>query len=528
MMSMRARPSGRPGRAGRGRPRRLPLRRAPAPLPVSRFAGRSALFQLGSSRSAGAQAADGVDQHVVRAGRTPLSDRPLQTSQEAPKARALGPSRAGGGRAADRPVRPPQACHRRSSSCARRVRPTRGQRAGRKERRAQAFDAEPHGEPRKLGHVLVAVPRREEAAIERRRDRRARAGGPQCRCIGARSGLRRRPAVRAGRPGPDPRASSLSSSRIRQWSRHAVEHLGQPRGQTRRCPFGHRQDKAARQRPQVRRCRPCGPRQAMRRRRVRRKAACRSGLDGCGAACPAGVPTTPSTACRTGPARMRSAIPLKPGRVDRQRRKRAQGPLPLRGRRRRHDSTSATARSTRLTELASSSGSRRSRWLMASGATRRRLGAVRLRGALVGGQRACGAQQRQFSPQPVDAQGHAELCAIAQHRLGCRHERQRGSRAVMIASRILASSACHFAMKQSVVVSKACRRRITSMRSSMSVGERTSTESPKRSRSCGRSSPSSGLPEPTSTKRAGCRIDRPSRSTAFTPVCATSSSRSTM
>ncbi len=63
--------------------------------------------------------------------------------------------------------------------------------------------------------------------------------------------------------------------------------------------------------------------------------------------------------------------------------------------------------------------------------------------------------------------------------------------------------------------------------SARSSGVRTSTERPKRSSSCGRSSPSSGLPLPTSTKRAGWRMLSPSRSTTFSPEAATSSSRST-
>jgi hypothetical protein len=54
------------------------------------------------------------------------------------------------------------------------------------------------------------------------------------------------------------------------------------------------------------------------------------------------------------------------------------------------------------------------------------------------------------------------------------------------------------------------------------LGEVTSTDRPNRSSSCGRNSPSSGLPDPTSTNRAGWRIDSPSRSTTFSPDCATS------
>ncbi len=71
------------------------------------------------------------------------------------------------------------------------------------------------------------------------------------------------------------------------------------------------------------------------------------------------------------------------------------------------------------------------------------------------------------------------------------------------------------------------RRRTISARCWGSVGALTSTESPKRSSSCGRSSPSSGFMEPTRTKRAACEWDTPSRPTQLTPEAATSSSTST-
>ena len=61
----------------------------------------------------------------------------------------------------------------------------------------------------------------------------------------------------------------------------------------------------------------------------------------------------------------------------------------------------------------------------------------------------------------------------------------------------------------------------------MSCGVRTWTDKPKRSSNCGRNSPSSGLPLPTRTKRAGWRMLRPSRSTRFSPEAATSIKRST-
>ena len=56
----------------------------------------------------------------------------------------------------------------------------------------------------------------------------------------------------------------------------------------------------------------------------------------------------------------------------------------------------------------------------------------------------------------------------------------------------------------------------------------TSTHNPKRSSSCGRSSPSSGFIVPTRMNREGCETDTPSRSTVFTPIAAASSSTSTM
>ena len=61
--------------------------------------------------------------------------------------------------------------------------------------------------------------------------------------------------------------------------------------------------------------------------------------------------------------------------------------------------------------------------------------------------------------------------------------------------------------------SKASRRRTTSARSAGSRVAATSTVSPNRSSSCGRSSPSSGFIVPTSRNRAACQTETPSRST---------------
>src|SRR6266851_4953727 len=75
---------------------------------------------------------------------------------------------------------------------------------------------------------------------------------------------------------------------------------------------------------------------------------------------------------------------------------------------------------------------------------------------------------------------------------------------------------------------KSASRSAISTRSSGSRMPSTSTHSPKRSSSCGRSSPSSGFMVPTRMKREGCENDTPSLSTEFTPIAAASSSTSTM
>ena len=70
--------------------------------------------------------------------------------------------------------------------------------------------------------------------------------------------------------------------------------------------------------------------------------------------------------------------------------------------------TSATARSTRTVEPASSSGLRRSRWRSAGAATRRRCDVVDARVAVERGERARRAHQRQFAAQAIGAELHAQ------------------------------------------------------------------------------------------------------------------------
>src|SRR5450759_1328309 len=75
---------------------------------------------------------------------------------------------------------------------------------------------------------------------------------------------------------------------------------------------------------------------------------------------------------------------------------------------------------------------------------------------------------------------------------------------------------------------KAASRSAMSTRSSGSRMPSTSTHSPKRSSSCGRSSPSSGFIVPTRMNRDGWANDTPSRSTTLTPIAAASRRTSTM
>mmetsp|Transcript_38901 Transcript_38901/g.72336 ORF Transcript_38901/g.72336 Transcript_38901/m.72336 type:complete len:209 (-) Transcript_38901:747-1373(-) len=104
-----------------------------------------------------------------------------------------------------------------------------------------------------------------------------------------------------------------------------------------------------------------------------------------------------------------------------------------------------------------------------------------------------------------------------------------GSRS--LASRTRALKASSWAAQTSSIFSGACdhskARVSTSLRQSAPSAVRMLHVRPKRSRSCGLKSPSSGCEVPTSTKRAGCRTLTPSRSTVFTPPAALSSRTST-
>mmetsp|Transcript_20844 Transcript_20844/g.58074 ORF Transcript_20844/g.58074 Transcript_20844/m.58074 type:complete len:250 (-) Transcript_20844:550-1299(-) len=86
----------------------------------------------------------------------------------------------------------------------------------------------------------------------------------------------------------------------------------------------------------------------------------------------------------------------------------------------------------------------------------------------------------------------------------------------------LASSA-----RASGFASYAIRSSTSCVRMSLSMRVPTCTDRPNRSSSCGRSSPSCGLPEPIMIKRAGCTMEMPSRSTVLTPLAALSSTTST-
>ena len=101
------------------------------------------------------------------------------------------------------------------------------------------------------------------------------------------------------------------------------------------------------------------------------------------------------------------------------------------------------------------------------------------------------------------------------------------ARASAIRRAVAASASAKVAANAAGSDSNAIRLRTTSTRVSTSRDARTSTVSPNRSSSCGRSSPSSGFIVPTSRNDAACDTDTPSRSTCARPIAAASSRRST-
>jgi len=98
---------------------------------------------------------------------------------------------------------------------------------------------------------------------------------------------------------------------------------------------------------------------------------------------------------------------------------------------------------------------------------------------------------------------------------------------VMILAARASSAAAQSWANPAGSASAASRRLTTSTRVPGSRLAVTSTVSPNRSRSCGRSSPSSGFIEPIRTNRAGWLTDTESRSTWLRPIADASSSTST-
>ena len=191
--------------------------------------------------------------------------------------------------------------------------------------------------------------------------------------------------------------------------------------------------------------------------------------------------------------------------------------------------TSSTARSTRVAEPDSSSGLRRSRWLSAIGAMRRSCGvadlALALRGSPARARRGSGSVRRADRRCRARDRARVALSSAASGvAIGARRARARRRSRL----RSLRSSPAHF-FEEGVGVALEGVAPLDHLdpASECPPASRTSTARPKRSSSCGRNSPSSGLPLPISTKRAGWRTLRPSRSTTLSPEAATSSSRST-
>mmetsp|Transcript_32713 Transcript_32713/g.52442 ORF Transcript_32713/g.52442 Transcript_32713/m.52442 type:complete len:409 (-) Transcript_32713:61-1287(-) len=97
--------------------------------------------------------------------------------------------------------------------------------------------------------------------------------------------------------------------------------------------------------------------------------------------------------------------------------------------------------------------------------------------------------------------------------------------AILALSALISSS--HVAAKPTGSISCAMRFLTSVTRASLSKMVRTVHAMPNRSRSCGRSSPSSGFPLPIMMNFAGCVSEIPSRSTVFHPPAAESSTTST-
>ena len=209
-----------------------------------------------------------------------------------------------------------------------------------------------------------------------------------------------------------------------------------------------------------------------------------------------------------GPGRSNSAPP-RPCRIDRQQRaacqassgsrrprpaapvRRSDPPLSLRPDTVQAPKVSATARSMRTPEPVSSSGLRRSRWRSAAGATRRN-SASPTTAWPSNAASARAAHQREFAAQPVRTERDAQPRRGARTASGTSTVSTR-ARASTMRRRSLRPPSASAWTKASGRARRRSRRRITSTRVARSSGVRTSTDRPKRSSSCGRSSPSSGI-----------------------------------
>ena len=184
------------------------------------------------------------------------------------------------------------------------------------------------------------------------------------------------------------------------------------------------------------------------------------------------------------------------------------------------------ARCTRTLDPVSSSGLRRRRWRKTMGAISRRCARLTFfaprKAAMARVVRSSVSSARKPSV-PSFWHSAAHWCSMS----SLTSRRPSALRALRMFLRSSWLWPSHWARKPTGSRSNASRRLMTRTRKARSCGVRTSTDRPKRSSSCGRSSPSSGLPLPTSTKRAGWRTLRPSRSTRFSPDAATSISKST-
>ncbi len=364
-------PSSLPGRAGRGRPRRLPRLRARR-CPTRRLRRRAA-------RPAARRASRSGGRAVRTASSRMSSGRACVSSVLWLSSGWSRPGRRGGG--GGRP-RSSGAVYRRDgpASARRRVRgrssptvprpPRRGEaRAAASARRGARRLPMPHGGQRRQSAVSASRP----SDGRRARPPRARQASTVAKRVGrrmpSRSTKNARRSARAGGASSSARHLRRARSGSGCAPSSAASRAARPGGQ--RSAMARTRTEGSARAGRAQRRGAC--RQASRRGRRRRSASIVGSPVQADHRRGRGSASERQKRSRTGPARARSQRPRRPsGSTARRRRsvarRRVVGAAAVLG----QGSTSATVRATRVAEPASSSGSRRRRWRSAKGAMRRR------------------------------------------------------------------------------------------------------------------------------------------------------------